>query len=108
MPANYLELDENPETLVKCNITSVNTMTSLVLPGMVKRKAGAVINLSSLSGLMTTPMYSVYSGTKAYVDAFTRGLAVEYAPLNIVAQSVAPGYVTTKMSKIRKPTLLAC
>ena len=60
---------------------------------MVERKSGVVINLSSLSGLMPTPLLSVYSGTKAYVDLFTRGLVVEYNKFGIIIQSVAPGYV---------------
>ena len=47
---------------------SVNEMTRLILPQMVERKKGAVINLSSLSAAMCTPLLSVYSGTKAYVD----------------------------------------
>ena len=46
----------------------MNEMTRLVLPQMADRKKGAVINLSSLSGAMCTPLLSVYSGTKAYVD----------------------------------------
>lgn len=54
--------------LIRCNIVSVNEMTRLILPQMVERKKGAVINLSSLSAAMCTPLLSVYSGTKAYVD----------------------------------------
>ena len=60
---------------------------------MVERKSGVVINISSLSGLMPTPLLSVYSGTKAYVDMLTRGLAAEYLKLGITFQLVAPGYV---------------
>jgi hypothetical protein len=54
--------------LIQCNIVSVNEMTRLILPQMVERKKGAVINLSSLSAAMCTPLLSVYSGTKSYVD----------------------------------------
>ena len=60
---------------------------------MVERKSGVVINISSLSGLMPTPLLSVYSGTKAYVDMFTRGISAEYKKLGITIQTVAPGYV---------------
>lgn len=54
--------------LIRCNILSMDAMTRLVLPQMAERKKGAVINISSLSGAMCTPLLSVYSGTKAYVD----------------------------------------
>ena len=60
---------------------------------MADRKSGVVINISSLSGLMPTPMLSVYSATKAYVDVFTRGISAEYKKLGITIQTVAPGYV---------------
>ena len=81
-PLQFLELDggtdEQCENIVKCNIESVNAMTSLVLPQMADRKSGAVINISSLSSGSTCPLLTVYSATKAYVDFFTRGLAMEY------------------------------
>ena len=81
-PLQFLELDggtdEQCENIVKCNIESVNAMTSLVLPQMADRKSGAVINISSLSAGSTCPLLTVYSATKAYVDFFTRGLAMEY------------------------------
>jgi 17beta-estradiol 17-dehydrogenase / very-long-chain 3-oxoacyl-CoA reductase len=44
-------------------------MTRLVLPQMVERKKGAIINLASLGGAVCTPLLSVYSATKAYVDS---------------------------------------
>jgi len=110
-PAPYLEIEggtnEFTTNLVKCNITSVNTMTALLLPQMVERKSGVVINISSLSGLMPTPLLSVYSASKSYVDIFSRGLCEEYKNKGITVQSVAPGYVVSKLSKIRKPTLIA-
>lgn len=110
-PAPFLEIEggtnEVASDLIKCNITSVNSMTALVLPQMVERKSGIVINISSLSGLMPTPLLSVYSASKAYVDVFSRGLHDEYKKSGITVQSVAPGYVVSKLSKIRKPTLIA-
>ena len=68
------------DNLVKCNIESVNSMTSLILPQMKERGQGAVINLSSLSAGSACPLLTVYSATKAYVDFFTRGLTLEYEP----------------------------
>ena len=66
---------------------------------MVERKSGVVINISSLSGLMPTPLLSVYSASKSYVDIFSRGLCEEYKNKGITVQSVAPGYVVRYVMK---------
>ncbi len=71
-------------------------------------KAGAIINLSSMAGVVPTPMLGVYSGTKAYLDAFSQTLAGEYSGMGITAQSVTPGLVVSNMSKVRKANLMAC
>ena len=68
---------------------------------MVERKSGVVINISSLSGLMPTPLLSVYSASKSYVDIFSRGLCEEYKNKGITVQSVAPGYVVRYVMKWR-------
>ena len=78
---------------------------------MVERKSGVVINISSLSGLMPTPLLSVYSASKSYVDIFSRGLCEEYKNKGITVQSVAPGYVVRYVMKcgyfnISKVTIL--
>ena len=113
MPATFLEMEggthEATSDLLKCNITSLNTMTALVLPQMVERKSGVIVNLSSLSGWRPTPLLSVYSGTKAYVDMFTRGMTAEYKKLGITIQLVAPGYVVSKLTKfvVNKASIIA-
>lgn len=111
LPAKFLEIDggtdDQCEKLVKCNIESVNSMTSLILPQMVERHSGAVINLSSLSAGTLCPLLTVYAATKAYVDYFTRGLAMEYESQGVTVQCVMPGYVVSKMSKIRKANMIA-
>jgi len=93
--------------LIRCNIIGMDEMTRLILPQMVERKKGAVINLSSLSAAMCTPLLSIYSGTKAYVDKFTEGLAYEYGRKGITVQCILPGYVVSNMSKLRRANLMA-
>jgi len=93
--------------MVNVNIASVNTLCRIVMPAMVERKRGAVINISSMSAMIPSPLLSVYAGTKAYVDVFTQGLQIEYAEKGIVVQCVLPGYVVSSMSGLRKPTLIA-
>lgn len=107
--AEYLHLlsDELVESMIRMNITSTTRMTRMVLDGMVERKKGAIVNIGSAAGLLPcgSPLYAVYSGTKAYVDFFSRSLDVAYASKGITVQCQAPYFVTSKLSKIRKTSL---
>jgi len=106
-PLFFLEADGKlDQDIVNVNINVTNKMTKLVLPRMLEHKAGAVINLSSMSGLVPTPMLAVYSGTKAYINFFSQCLSSEYKSRGIVAQSVTPGLVVSNMSKVRKTSLM--
>uniref|UniRef100_T1GKC5 Uncharacterized protein n=1 Tax=Megaselia scalaris TaxID=36166 RepID=T1GKC5_MEGSC len=82
-------------------------MTNLVLPSMVARKKGLIINIASMSGIIPNPLLSLYSGTKAFVDKFTEDLNTEYKDQGIMIQSVLPGFVCSNMSKIKRPSLMA-
>eukprot|EP01027_Heterolobosea_sp_BB2_P012727 GEZU01018421.1.p1 GENE.GEZU01018421.1~~GEZU01018421.1.p1 ORF type:complete len:371 (-),score=84.75 GEZU01018421.1:225-1337(-) len=96
---------EKLRAMVNVNINATNEMTRIVLPGMVNRRRGAIINLSSGYGVFPSPMLAVYSATKAYIDFFSQSLSAEYKQFGIQVQSVVPFFVTTNMSKIRTPTL---
>ncbi|XP_015244939.1 PREDICTED: very-long-chain 3-oxoacyl-CoA reductase-B-like, partial [Cyprinodon variegatus] len=102
---NVPNLDTFLDTLININITSVCQMTRLLLPQMVERKKGAILNISSASGMYPVPLLTVYSASKAFVDFFSRGLQAEYKSKGIIIQSVLPFFVATKLSKIRRPTL---
>jgi len=99
------DLDNTIKKLININVLSVCKMTRLVLPGMVERSKGAILNISSASGIAPVPLLAVYSATKAFVDFFSQCLHEEYKSKGIFVQSVLPYYVATKLSKIRKPTL---
>uniref|UniRef100_A0A668VWU6 Hydroxysteroid (17-beta) dehydrogenase 12b n=1 Tax=Oreochromis aureus TaxID=47969 RepID=A0A668VWU6_OREAU len=71
----------------------------------VSRKKGAILNISSASGMYPVPLLTVYSASKAFVDYFSRGLQAEYKSKGIIIQSVLPFFVATKLSKIRRATL---
>ncbi|CAL8125537.1 unnamed protein product [Orchesella dallaii] len=88
--------------MLNCNMMSVTMMTSIVLPGMIQRKKGVVVNVGSLSSMMDTPFMSLYGSTKAFVDKFTMDLALEHKEHGIFFQSLIPGYVVSNMSKVRK------
>ncbi|KAM6130985.1 LOW QUALITY PROTEIN: very-long-chain 3-oxoacyl-CoA reductase [Pterocles gutturalis] len=98
------DLDKTIDRMINVNIMSVCKMTRLVLPGMLERSKGVILNISSAAGMYPTPLLTLYSATKAFVDYFSRGLHAEYKSKGIIVQSVLPYYVATKMSKIRKPT----
>lgn len=107
-PEFFLEipnLDNLIDTMINVNITSVCQMTRLVLPQMAERKRGAILNISSASGMYPCPLLSVYSASKAFVDYFSRGLQAEYSSRGVIIQSVLPFFVATKLSKIRRATL---
>ncbi|XP_063901873.1 very-long-chain 3-oxoacyl-CoA reductase-A-like [Zophobas morio] len=104
-PEYFHELPEGKvEELIKVNINSVASLTSAVLPGMLQRKRGAIVNISSSSGFFPNGLLTVYSATKSFVDFFSRGLAQEYDTSGIHIQCVLPLYVTTKLSKLRHPS----
>ncbi|MED6279974.1 hypothetical protein CHARACLAT_006167 [Characodon lateralis] len=107
-PEYYLhipDLENFITNLINVNMTSVCQMTRLVLPKMVERSKGVILNISSASGMYPVPLLTVYSATKAFVDFFSRGLHEEYRRQGIIIQSVLPFFVATKMTRIRKPTL---
>ncbi|KAL1007649.1 hypothetical protein UPYG_G00089500 [Umbra pygmaea] len=102
---NIPNLDTFIDNMINVNITSVCQMTRMVLPGMVERRKGAILNISSASGMYPCPLLSIYSASKAFVDFFSRGLQAEYKSKGIIIQSVLPFFVATKLSKIRRATL---
>jgi 17beta-estradiol 17-dehydrogenase / very-long-chain 3-oxoacyl-CoA reductase len=99
--------DQKLMDLINCNIYSLTLMTKVVLPQMVERKRGAIINISSGSAVNPAPLLAAYSASKAYVDFFSRALQMEYQSKGIIVQSVLPFFVATKLSKIRKPSFFA-
>ncbi|XP_044079705.1 hydroxysteroid (20-beta) dehydrogenase 2 isoform X2 [Siniperca chuatsi] len=76
----------------------VNNMTRLVLPGMVERGTGLIINISSEVGVHPQPLLSLYSATKIFVTYFSQCLHAEYKSNGIIVQCVAPFMVSTNMT----------
>ncbi|OTF76076.1 hypothetical protein BLA29_012298, partial [Euroglyphus maynei] len=93
-------------SIVNCNMMSVMRMVEMVLPKMEHRGRGVVINLSSYSASYPMPLLSIYNASKIFVDFLSRALQFEYADKGIIVQSVLPAYVSTKMSKIRRTSLM--
>ncbi|KAL7831002.1 hypothetical protein SRHO_G00305040 [Serrasalmus rhombeus] len=98
-------LDDFITKMININIASVCQMTRLVLPRMVERSKGVILNIASASGMYPVPLLTLYSSSKAFVDFFSCGLDAEYKNKGVIIQSVLPFYVTTKLSKIKRASL---
>jgi len=105
----FHELDQKKiDDLIRINIDGTVNMTYLVLPGMLERKRGAIINLSSASSVVNEPLYAIYSATKAFVNNFSYALHYEYKGKGVHVQSQIPAFVTTKLSKLRSTSFFIC
>jgi len=94
--------DEEVQQLMTMNIDSTVWMTRMVLPGMLERKSGAIVNMSSGSALLTMPLLAEYGAAKSFLEKFSRGLNAEYSSKGVTCQCQAPFYVATKLAKLRK------
>jgi NAD(P)-dependent dehydrogenase (short-subunit alcohol dehydrogenase family) len=83
--------------MLTVNVRNLLLLTTAVLPSMVERESGSIVNLSSVSGLVGTPNRSAYAATKGAVDAMTRSLAIEFGPHGIRVNAVAPGVIDTDL-----------
>jgi len=70
---------------------------------MLKNGGGAIVNTSSMSGLIGMPGQGIYAASKGAVAALTRQMAIDYAPLKIRVNAVAPGYIQTPMLEAIRP-----
>jgi len=101
-PDYFLEQsNEFCDRLINVNVTSMHKMTKMVIEGMVKRKRGLVVNLSSLAGLIPVPLLSLYSGSKAFVTFFSKALNGEYSRSGVHTMVLSPFYVATNLSQVR-------
>lgn len=87
------EIDE----LFAVNVRAAILMSAHVIPAMVEHGRGSIVSISSISGLRAAPRRAAYGATKSALDGMTRSLAMEFGPLGIRANAVAPGVVDTDM-----------
>ena len=94
---NYQDWD----AMMDINVKGLLYVTREVLPGMVKRKSGHVINIGSIAGKEVYPNGNVYSASKAAVDSLTRGMRIDLNPHGIKVTAIHPGLVETEFSIVR-------
>ena len=101
LPAHEVPL-EDWETMIATNVRGLVTMTHAVLPSMVERGSGLIINLGSVAGHYPYPGGNVYGATKAFVEQFTLNLRADLVGTGVRATNIAPGLCGgTEFSNVR-------
>lgn len=99
LPGLFTEVaDEQWQRTLDVNLTGARNMAAAVLPGMISRKKGAIVNVSSMWGCCGASCEVPYSAAKAGLIGFTKALARELGPSNIRVNCVAPGVIQTDMN----------
>ncbi|MCK4018658.1 3-oxoacyl-[acyl-carrier-protein] reductase [Streptococcus suis] len=92
--------EEDFDTVLKVNLTGTFNMTQAVLKPMTKAREGAIINLSSVSGLIGNAGQANYAASKAGVIGFTKAIAREVAGRNVRVNAIAPGFIQSDMTDV--------
>jgi uncharacterized protein len=85
---------------IRVNVEALTVLTRLLVPGMVARGAGAIVNVASSAGLEPLPYLSVYAGCKAYVVNFSESLSDELRGTGVAVLAVNPGPVPTGFGEV--------
>ncbi len=99
-PSDALDLDD-AETMIDTNIKGLLACTRALLPGMIARGGGHVINLGSVAGTYPYPGGNVYAGTKAFVHQLSLGMRADLLGKKVRVTSIEPGMVETDFSLVR-------
>lgn len=95
--------DEEFRRVTDVNLFGPFALTRAALPGMIRQRSGAIVNVASVWGRAGGAMESVYAASKAGLTAFTRAVALEVASCGIRVNAVAPGFIDTDMNRHLTP-----
>ncbi len=90
--------DDDWNTVLATNLTGAFVATQAVIRGMMKRRTGRIINITSIVGITGNKGQANYAASKAGLIGFTRSVAKEYAARGVLANCIAPGFIDTDMT----------
>ncbi len=90
--------DDDWDSVIETNLSGAFRISKGMLKGMMKKRFGRIINISSIVGTMGNPGQANYCASKAGIEGFTRSLAQELGSRNITVNAVAPGFIATDMT----------
>ncbi len=90
--------DEEWDDVIAVNLSSVFVLTRGILRGMMRRRAGRIVNIASISGVFGNPGQGNYAASKAGLVGMTKSLAREVASRGITANCISPGFISTAMT----------
>jgi short-subunit dehydrogenase len=91
---------ERVREMLAVNIVALTTLTRALLPPMIQKKRGAILNVSSTAGFLPIRNLAVYAATKAYVTSFSDGIRGEVRKAGITVTALCPGPVATEFSEV--------
>ena len=93
----FAEIDVDGQVeMINVHVVATVRLTRAALPGMIERRRGAIVNVSSLAGFMSVPKAVTYCATKAYVNVFSETVAAELRGTGVHVQLLCPGYTHTE------------
>lgn len=92
---------EDWDAMMDINVKGLLYVSKKIIPGMVEREAGQIINIGSTAGKEVYPKGNVYCGSKHAVDAITKGMRLDLNPYGIKVMAINPGLVDTEFSLVR-------
>jgi short-subunit dehydrogenase len=90
------------DEMLMVNVVALTSLTRKLLPSMIARKRGAILNVSSSAGFLPIPGMAVYAASKAYVNSFSEALRVELRGTGLSVSALCPGPVHTEFGEIAK------
>jgi len=92
---------EDWERMIDTNLKGLLYISRLIIPGMIERGKGHIVNISSIAGIETYPMGNVYCASKHAVQSLTKGMRIDLVKHGIRVSSICPGAVDTEFSTVR-------
>ena len=90
------------QSMLNVNIEALTHLTHALVPEMIRRGGGAIVNVSSLASVIPIPDFAVYAATKAYVTSFSEALRIELREHRVSVLAVCPGPVRTEFGQVAR------